>query len=208
LSAPPWVAQVLVSDGQAWPPGQQTNPSGLFSVLHVVKPASQPQTVPPDADRTQATPALQQKRPQGVVPLGQHASHSPPLYAQMSPVFGQQCEPHATRPAGQPHLFVLGSTHATPAGQQLVPHGVVPDPQATVPLARNGFRTVAAAAPAMATPAIFNAPRREVPLARVRDKSSKRSLIHPAYSQEVLRRKGNFLVSGPGRYPDQRSWVR
>jgi hypothetical protein len=184
--------------------------------MHDVEPAGHPQTGLPRPSRTQATPLSQQNRSHGVVPRGQQASHGPLENAQKSPLFGQQCEPQGARPAGQPHVLVEGSTHATPAGQQLVPHGVVPEPQATRAWPRNGRSTVAAAPPAMATPAIFNRPRREVPPAKLLDRSSNRSLMpspiwvvrHYAYSQEAFRSKRNFLVNGLRRYPEHHSWVR
>jgi hypothetical protein len=105
-------------------------------------------------------------------PAGQHVRFVP--------------DPQLVRPGGQPHTPLVLSTHATPLAQHVVPHGVVPDaqqqfvegsehvpeqhefgpvphttwPAAHAASARNGLRTVAAAAVSAAPPKIFSTPRR------------------------------------------------
>ncbi|MCU1449379.1 MAG: hypothetical protein JWP02_1549 [Acidimicrobiales bacterium] len=76
-----------------WPAGQQVR---LAPLPHGVVPAGHPQR-PCDAD-WHATPALQQRGPHGVVPLGQQHELDG---SEQVPPFGQHPWPQATDPAGQ-----------------------------------------------------------------------------------------------------------
>jgi len=114
----------------------------------------------------------QQLKPHGVVPASQQQPF-PLLVNEHVPE--QHVDAHWVAPAGQPHLPVDASRHATPAGQQPVPHGVSPALQ--VASARKGLSTAAPTPATAAAPSILSTPRRGTGPAMALDRSSNRPLM-------------------------------
>jgi hypothetical protein len=166
-------AQTLLDALHGWPGEQQVR---LAPVPQGVVPAGQPQV--PVVLSTHATPASQQVGPHGVVPEGQQQRlagfEQVPEQHAVSPL---AVVPHWVWPDGQPHLPVRALRHATPALQQLGPHGVVPARQLVAASARKGRRTVAPAAAAAAAPTTLRMPRRLGWAETARVKSSNVSLM-------------------------------
>jgi len=160
------------------PAGQQVT-VGLADVpvTHWLRPGGQPQVL--DELLRQATPLAQHASPHGVSPAAQQQfvvalMHVPVQQNGCSRLAG--LVPHRTWPAAHPHVPVLALRQATPAAQQLVPHGV---PLQVAAAPRNGLSTLAAAAAPAAPTNSLSTPLRLVCPAVAFDSSSNRSLTGP-----------------------------
>jgi hypothetical protein len=138
--------------------------------------------------------------PAGTSPL-RHAAAAPlhvPVLAlpQATPAL-QQVLPHGVVPAGHPHTPREAFVHAVPARQQHCPHGVVPalhgddpttagPPHTTTADARNGFSIVAVTPATAAAPNALSTSRRLLEEAIASVNPSNRSLISPSVARRVF----------------------